>query len=182
MYGMVNKTVEEMVISQFGEETWMAIKANAAVEEEIFISNEAYPDDITYRLVGAASKILGLTPEQVLEAFGLHWVAHTAVEGYGDLFAAGGATLPEFLINLPSFHTRLTLIFPKLQPPTFKITEFSEASLHLHYYSHRPGLTAFVIGLLKGLGLMYKTPVEITLLNSHETGSDHDEFLIIWPA
>lgn len=182
MYGMVNKAVEEMVISQFGEDTWETIKAKAAVEEEMFISNEAYPDDITYRLVASASETLGFTPNQVLESFGMHWILHTALEGYGDLLAAGGATLPEFLQNLPSFHTRLTLIFPKLNPPTFKITEFFDKSLHLHYYSDRPGLTYFVIGLLKGLGVMYKTELGISLINSRAKGSDHEEFLLTWQA
>ena len=180
MYGMVNKAVEEMVISQFDEETWEKIKAKAAIEEEIFISNEAYPDDVTYRLVASASETLGLTSDQVLEAFGIHWVLHTALEGYGELLEAGGTTLPEFLLNLPSFHTRLTLIFPKLDPPTFKIKEFCDNSLRLHYYSQRPGLTSFVIGLLKGLGTMYKTQLDIALVNSRETGSDHEEFLLTW--
>ena len=180
MYDMVNKAVEEMVTSQFDEETWEKIKAKAAIEEEIFISNESYPDDVTYRLVASASETLGLTPDQVLEAFGIHWVLHTALEGYGELLEAGGATLPEFLLNLPSFHTRLTLIFPKLDPPTFKIKEFCDNSLRLHYYSQRPGLTSFVIGLLKGLGTMYKTQLDIALVNSRETGSDHEEFLLTW--
>ena len=90
MYGMVNKAVEEMVISQFDEETWEKIKAKAAIEEEIFISNESYPDDVTYRLVASASETLGLTSDQVLEAFGIHWVLHTALEGYGELLEAGG--------------------------------------------------------------------------------------------
>ena len=182
MYGLVNKAVEEMVISQFGEDTWETIKAKAAVEEDMFISNEAYPDDITYRLVASASETLGVTPNQVLESFGIHWVLHTALETYGGLFAAGGTSLPEFLVNLPSFHTRLTLIFPKLKPPTFEVTEFFDGSLHLHYYSDRPGLTSFVIGILKGLGVMYKTQVEIALINSRETGSDHEEFLLTWQA
>jgi hypothetical protein len=31
MYGMVNKAVEEMVISQFDEETWEKIKVKAAI-------------------------------------------------------------------------------------------------------------------------------------------------------
>jgi hypothetical protein len=180
MYGMVNKAVEEMVTNQFDEETWEKIKAKAAIEEEIFISNESYPDEVTYRLVAAASETLGLRPDQILEAFGIHWMLHTAPDGYGELLAAGGVTLSEFLLNLPSFHTRLTLIFPKLNPPTFKIKEISDDSLHLHYYSHRMGLTSFVIGILKGLGIMYKTQLEIALLNSRETGSDHEEFLITW--
>ncbi len=180
MYGMVNKAVEEMVISQFDDETWEKIKAKAAIDVEIFISNETYPDEITYKLVVSAAEILKLTPDQVLEAFGIHWVCHTAPEGYGELFTAGGKTLSDFLVNLPSFHSRIKLIFPKLDPPIFIITEPADNSLSLHYYSPRPGLTSFVIGLLKGLGIYYKTQLDIVLVNSSEAGSDHDEFLLTW--
>lgn len=180
MYGMVNKAVEEMVVSQFGDDTWEKIKDKSAIDDELFISNESYPDEMTYRLVTSASEVLGLTPEQVLEAFGVHWILHTAREGYGELLTAGGTTLSEFLLNLPSFHSRLTLIFPNLEPPTFKVKEFNDNSLHLLYFSHRAGLTPFVIGLLKGLGTMYNMPLEITLLDSRETGADHKEFLVTW--
>ena len=56
MYGLVNKAIEDLVVSNFGEDKWEAIKAKAGVDVEVFVSNEAYPDDITYNLVGAASE------------------------------------------------------------------------------------------------------------------------------
>ncbi|MCX7111644.1 MAG: heme NO-binding domain-containing protein [Proteobacteria bacterium] len=180
MYGMVNKAVEEMVVSRFGAEVWEKVKARADVEEEVFISNEAYPDGLTYRLVGAASAELGLNPDEVLEAFGIHWILHTAREGYGDLLAAAGSTFPEFLLSLPSFHTRLTLMFPELSPPIFNVTELDVNSLHLHYISTRPSLMSFVIGILKGLGTMFGTEIAITVLKSRTQGDDHEVFLINW--
>ena len=67
MYGMVNKAVEDMVTTRFGEDTWEKIRTRAGIDVEVFISNEAYPDDVTYRLVGAASEELNLKPEEVLE-------------------------------------------------------------------------------------------------------------------
>ncbi len=180
MYGMVNKAVEEMVISQFGDEVWEKIKAKAFVEEEVFISNETYPDDITYRLVEAASEELCLSADAVLEALGVHWILHTAREGYGDLLAASGKSLPEFLISLPSFHTRLTLMYPKLTPPVFNVTELKDNSLLLHYSSNRPGLSAFLIGILKGLGEMFDSKVSISIVKSREKGDDHELFQISW--
>jgi hypothetical protein len=43
MYGLVNKAIEDMVCSQFGEATWKAIKQKAALEMDSFISMEGYP-------------------------------------------------------------------------------------------------------------------------------------------
>lgn len=180
MYGMVNKAVEDLVVSNFGMEKWLAIKEKAGVDVDIFLSNESYPDKLTYDLVGAASEVLGLAASDVLIAFGEHWVLNTARQGYGSMLEANGRTLSEFLINLPSFHTRVAMIFPDLQPPRFNCSEVTENSLLLHYHSHRPGLTDFVIGLLQGLGKMFDTPVVIEVIQRKADGTDHDQFRVTW--
>lgn len=180
MYGMVNKAVEEMVCGAHGEAVWESIKRRAGVDVDVFVSNEGYPDELTYRLVAAASEVLGAAPEKILHAFGEHWVLETARKVYGEMMHAGGKTLAEFLVNLPNFHTRVALIYPHLQPPLFEVTARCDRSLHLHYRTHRPGLTAFVEGLISGLGKMFATEVRTTLLQSRAAGADHDEFLIEW--
>lgn len=55
MYGLVNKAIEDMVCKGFGEDVWETIKQKAGIDIEGFISMEAYPDDVTHRLVRAAS-------------------------------------------------------------------------------------------------------------------------------
>jgi hypothetical protein len=177
---MVNKAVEQMVCAHHGEEVWERIRVRADVDVDVFISNESYPDDITYRLVGAASDELGLPAEQVLVAFGEHWVLHTARDGYGGLMQAAGRTLPEFLVNLPNFHSRVQMIFPNLQPPRFACSDVTESSLNLHYRTHRAGLGPFVVGLLQGLGKMFDTPVTVRHVASREQGADHDVFSVTW--
>ena len=180
MYGMVNRAVEDMVCMHHGEAVWEQIKARAGVEVDVFFGNESYPDEITYQLVAAGSEVLKLPPEKVLEAFGEHWLLHTAQEGYGGLLSAAGKSLPEFLENLPNFHTRVAMIFPKLQPPRFRTSDITGRSLRLHYFTNRPGLTPFVVGLLHGLGKRFQTPVQVTALEAKTQGADHDVFLIEW--
>jgi hypothetical protein len=182
MYGMVNKAVEDMVKANHSPEVWKQIKSRAGVSVDAFIRNESYSDDITYRLVGAASDVLQQPVEKILLAFGEHWVLHTAQESYGGMLRAAGKTLPEFLKNLPSFHDRVALIFPKLQPPHFKCSDITEGSLQLHYYSHREGLAPFVIGLMHGLGKMFNTEIRVRPLASKISGADHDIFQISWTA
>ncbi|MCF7732343.1 MAG: heme NO-binding domain-containing protein [Akkermansiaceae bacterium] len=180
MYGLVNKAIGELVVGGFGKANWEAIKARAGVDEDVFISNQGYPDELTYQLVGAAAEVLKLTAEQVLVAFGEHWVLHTSMRNYGPMMKSGGKTLREFLINLPNFHTRVAMIYPKLAPPRFECTEVTETSLHLHYMTHRPGLTAFVSGLLQGLGKLYETPCTSTVIARKDQGEDHDIFAVQW--
>jgi len=180
MYGMVNKAVEEMVCRHHGEATWERIKAKAGVDVDVFMSNESYSDDITYQLVAAASEVLQLPAEQILIGFGEHWVLHTAQDGYGGLMKAAGKTLPEFLGNLPNFHSRVSMIFPKLQPPRFECSDITDRSLLLHYFSHRPGLAPFVVGLMQGLGKMFSTPVVVRRTAAKDQGADHDIFEVTW--
>lgn len=180
MYGLVNKAVEELVVHNFGEENWEIIKAKAGVDVDAFISNDAYPDAMTYKLVGAASEVLGLPADQILVAFGEHWILNTASASYGPMMKSGGKSLKEFLVNLPDFHTRVAMIFPNLEPPRFECSDVTDQSLKLHYFTHRSGLTSFVVGLIQGLGKLYQTPATATVLETKATGSDHDVFEVKW--
>lgn len=182
MYGLVNKAIEDLVCARFGQETWEAIKRKADVDIDAFVSMNAYSDDVTYRLVGAASEVLGLSLEALLEAFGEYWVLYTGREGYGEVLKMAGESLPAFLQNLDSLHARVGLVFPHLKPPSFRCTDIREDSLHLHYYTDRPGLAPMVKGLLKGLGVMFGTEVDITQTSRREHGHDHDEFLVKFKA
>ena len=180
MYGLVNKAVEDLVVTNFGEDKWEAIKAKAGIDIDVFISNEGYPDDITYRLVGAAVEILDLPADTVLAAFGEHWVLKIAVPSYGALMKSGGRTFKEFLVNLPNFHTRIAMIYPKLEPPRFACSNITDDSLHLHYMTHRPGLTAFVSGILQGLAKLYDSSCSATIIARKDAGADHDVFEVRW--
>ena len=180
MYGIVNKAIEDLIKENFGEDKWDAIKERSGIDVDFFISNEPYDDDITYKLAGATSEEMDMPIEKVLEALGEWWVLRTGKEKYGGLMEAGGNNLREFLVNLPVFHHRVMLIYPKLTPPEFKVSDVQEQSIHVHYFSKRQGLKEFVRGLLQGLGKMYETPVEIELLDSREQGSDHEIFKVSW--
>lgn len=180
MFGMVNKAIEDMVRQRHGDAVWEDLKTRAGVDVEMFLSDEPYPDDMTFRLVATASEMLGADVHDILVAFGRHWISFTAQEGYGSLLAAAGQTIPEFFANLPNFHNRIAMILPGLQPPRFSCTDVTPNSLRLHYLTHRRGLTAFVIGLLQGLGERMGTPVHVTLVQSREAGADHDVFDVSW--
>lgn len=182
MYGMVNKAMEGLIVATHGEDTWLKIRNLAGVEDEVFISNHAYPDEVTYALVGAACKTLNQEAETFLFSFGEWWVLQTAMQDYGPLMRANGKTLKEFLLNLPNFHTRVAMIFPRLHPPLFRCSDVREDSLLLHYLSHRQGLSSFVRGIISGMATMFGTTAEVVHLEQKEEGADHDVFSVRWPA
>lgn len=180
MYGLVNRAVEELVCTHFDEETWEAIKARAGLTCAAFISMESYPDQITADLIAAASQELQLPAETVLEQLGEYWTLYTAREGYGELLKLSGKTLAEFLANLDNLHTRVSLLYPELRPPSFACTEVDEAGLLLHYHSHREGMAHLVIGLLQGLSKLFDITFTIDHEQKRHIGSDHDAFRLTY--
>ncbi len=180
MYGIVNKAIESLVIENFGVDKWNAVKKSSGIDVDFFISNEPYDDDITYALASAVSKEMNISIADVLVTFGEYWVLKTGKEKYGSLMEAGGSNLKAFLKNLPSFHNRIMLMYPKLTPPEFKISHEEDNSIYIHYFSKRVGLKEFVRGLLQGLGKLYDTPVVLELLNDRDNGDDHEIFKVSW--
>ena len=117
MHGIVNKAIQGLVTENYGLEAWNRIKTKSKVKEDSFISSEPYPDGITFSLAQSASEELGITVDQVLQAFGEYWILKTGMEHYGPLMKSGGSNFQEFLVNLPNFHSRVMLIFPNVTPP-----------------------------------------------------------------
>ncbi|HMV10986.1 MAG TPA: heme NO-binding domain-containing protein [Cyclobacteriaceae bacterium] len=180
MYGIVNKAIEDLVRETFGEDKWEAIKKRSGVDIDFFLSNEPYDDSVTYKLAQAAADETGLTLDAVLTAFGEWWVLRTSREKYGALLQAGGASMTAFLRNLPVFHNRIMLIYPKLTPPEFRVSNETETSIDLHYLSAREGLQSFVRGLLIGIGKLYEMEVSVDLLQSRPAGDSHEVFRVSW--
>lgn len=175
MYGMVNLAVRDLVITKFGESTWQTICDKAGVTSPDFVPLKAYPDHITYALVGAASETLGLTAEQILHAFGDHWVKYTASEGYGVMMDMFGRDFRSCLKNLNGMHSHMGAMMPELVPPRFTVDEIDPKHLRVHYFSTRQGLAPMVSGLLVALARKFGDTVTIEH-HAKGTRSDHDEF------
>ncbi len=180
MYGLVNRAIQELVIERFGEAVWAQILTRAGLDKPVFLSHEGYPDGLTYDLVAGVSEVLELDPEVVLKEFGRYWIEHTGKVGYADLIAACGSTLGEFLENLPGLHTRVLLAFPNLTPPEFATSVDGSNAARIEYWSHRPGLTPMVVGLLEGLGELFGQRVEVSASADNTDG--HGLFFLSWAA
>ncbi len=178
MYGLVNRALEELIRTSHGDDAWEKIKESAGVDIEVFVRMDAYPDDITYKLVSAASELLNQPSDSLLKAFGEYWALYTGREGYGSLLDAAGSTLHETLSNLDDLHMRVGLMYPDLRPPSFRCSDVTQDRLVLHYYSSRRGFAPMVVGLVEGLGKRFGNKLEITQLTQRDLGDDHDSFAI----
>ncbi len=176
MYGLINRAMQEFVVTSHGAPKWDAIRTMASVEVTNFDGMQHYPDWMTYALIEAATKELDEPAEQILGAFGEYWVLYTAKEGWEDLLKVSGSDFVSLLQNLDLLHARISRSYPELKPPAFQCTDRQPGSLLLHYRSDRAGLTPFVVGLVKGVGKMFQTDVRVKVVSEKSQGADHDVF------
>ncbi|HUF98992.1 MAG TPA: heme NO-binding domain-containing protein [Ilumatobacter sp.] len=174
----MNQGLQDFVSSVGGDALWRAVRSAAGVETEVFVSMNSYPDAVTLELVGAASRVLDMPTEEILRAFGKHWILYTARRGYGAIFDTMGRTLPEFLANLDMMHTRLSLSMPELRPPAFVCEPLEDGRIRIEYRSGRDGLAPMVVGLLEGLAEMYGLEMAVRHTVERHPGHDHDEFVL----
>ena len=116
----------------------------------------------------------------VLEAFGAHFLAYCVQSGYDRILKVLGRNLRDFLCNLDALHDHLATIYPGMEAPSFRCTETSDGTLLLHYYSKRQGLEHIVIGLVKAVAKdMLNTEVVVNVQQSRSDGCDHVVFAIM---
>lgn len=178
MYGLVNKGMADLVTARFGAAKWDEIRRRAGVADEVFLAMKSYPDEVTYRLVGAAAEVLGVPGETLLTAFGEYWVEFTGASGHGEIMNAAGDTLEEFLGNLDLMHARVALAFPELRPPSFRLDRLAPGLLDLHYVSTRAGLAPLVVGLLQGLAKRFDTECSVEARRENDGEGEHDVFRV----
>lgn len=184
MYGLVNQALEDFVKKSHGEAVWEQVRDKAGINVEMFVSMDSYPDEVTVKLVAAATEVLGLDANRILAAFGEHWVLYTAQEGYGQMLSMFGSNREEFLLNLDNLHSHVGLTFSSVCPPSFEVERIDDGrALLLHYRSQRCGLTPMVVGLLKGLGQRFSQAIDIRQTAYRGAGGhDHDIFRIDYVA
>lgn len=180
MYGLVNKAIKDLVVSNHGQDKWEEICRLSGFEDQEFIGMNPYPDKLTYDLVKNASHVLRADAGAILEAFGEYWILYTADEGYGDLMDLTGSNFVDFLSNLDMLHYRISNVMPELAPPQFSTRNQKENSVELEYRSHREGLVPMLYGLIKGLGKRFDLQVTVEHIQQKNEQNNCHVFLISW--
>ena len=71
MYGLVNKAIRDLVVTNHGEDKWKEICRLSDFSDEEFIGMNPYPDKLTYDLVKNSSLVLNSTnPPKICCYFG----------------------------------------------------------------------------------------------------------------
>ncbi|XP_072040201.1 guanylate cyclase soluble subunit beta-1-like [Amphiura filiformis] len=182
MYGFVNHALELLVLRNFGEEKWEEIKKEAAVEVDgHFLTRQVYNDMLSYDLIGAAVKVLDMSPNDILEAFGKMFFDFCVESGYDKILSVLGSTTQAFLENLDALHDHLASIYPGMRAPSFRCSKReSDGAMILHYYSERDGLEHVVIGLVREVAkALHNSEIVVTIYKNKGEDCDHVQFIVV---
>ena len=157
MYGIIQNSLKDLVISIDGVEGWLAIVEKAGTADN-FDDNERYEDVDIFNLVAAVCEKLNIDAEECLEVFGVHWISVTTNHAHGGLMSVTGKNFREFIGNVNHLHDRLSTAYPGYIAPRFEISDQGEI-VEIRYKSLRKGLSPFVKGILKGLGIRFSTNI-----------------------
>lgn len=174
MYGMIHKAARELAIQEFGQDSWDSILQACELDDRHFISGQHYDDATTMKLIGEMVRQTGMPAEDLLTAFGHHWIKFVGVSVYQSVIEMTGDNLVTFIENLNRMHDSIKATMPKAVLPSFLVSENSAAHIKIIYKSPRKGFESFVKGLLEGLIDKFgeRGEVSFSILN------DRSEFLI----
>ncbi len=175
MYGMIHRAARDMVRSAGGDELWDRILLQSGLKDDEFVSALAYPDETTFRLIGAVAAEMNLSLEEALGQFGRYWITFAHASSYSPLMKMAGDDLFGFCENLDRMHASIKISLPDVDVPSFRVIETGDASIRIGYLSSRAGLEPFVIGLFEGLLDHFNQTGEVTCVGPIDQGI---EFLI----
>jgi len=147
MKGIVFTLLQQLVTDQHGEDVWDSLLESAGVEGA-YTSVATYPDEEMTALVDAASKALGISPDDVLV-----WFGRSCMPLFADSYPAvfeGHMNARSLVLTLNDvIHPEVRKLFPGAYVPEFEYDDSDPKSLSLAYTSKRR-LCSFAEGLLHG--------------------------------
>jgi hypothetical protein len=159
MKGIVFNLLEEAVSTEFGDATWDRLLDDAQLEGA-YTSLGSYDDAEIFRLVGVASRALGIPEQDVLRWFGRR--AMPLLARRYPAFFAGHPNTRSFLLTLNNIiHPEVRKLYPGANPPVFDFDTGDSAQLVIGYNSARR-LCALAEGFMQGAAEHYGEQAEIT--------------------
>jgi hypothetical protein len=166
--GVVFNLLEQLVVRDYGEETWDGLLA-ASELDGAYTSLGSYADEDLMKLVGAAAAELDMSPDQVVRWFGRNALPLFAAR-YPQLFEPHDSTRSFVLTLNEIIHPEVRKLYPGADVPVFDFAS-RDGLLVMGYRSPRK-MCAFAEGLLHGAADHFKERLTIEQPQCMNRGDD----------
>lgn len=151
MYGLIHSAARQMVLDQFGAETWRSVLERAGMSELHFIHGEVYTDETTLSLIGAIVETASIPADTLLFEFGRYWISYVSGSAFSRAMTMSGNDFVSFVEGMDRLHRGVRTAMPMARMPSFEVLSSTSRIVEILYISERTGLDSFVAGLLTGL-------------------------------
>lgn len=151
MHGLINRSLQCFVQDTYGNEIWVKIADRAGLESTNFEPVLQYEDDVTDRVIAAATAALNKPRQTMLEDLGTYLASHPTVEAVRRLLRFSGATFPEFLTALEDIKDRARLALPDLELPNLQLTQEDQTTFMLQVRWVQSDVGHVVMGILRAM-------------------------------
>jgi len=167
MKGVIVKCLSDLVKSDFGEQKWKEIMQKSG-ENPIMVFNAIWDidDQRVFKIFENTCEVLNLSKQQACDAFGNYFVNIFAPKMY-SIFYGKFTNAKEFIMGMDNVHDIVTRNISNARPPRFTIEEVDENTIIVNYQSTR-NMIDFYIGLVKGVGNYFNTPIGIKKLSKEK--------------
>jgi hypothetical protein len=167
MKGTILKCLQEMVENRFGKQEWQAILSDAGFKgPQLFSLSADIDEGKALALFASTARVLEIGAGEAADAFGEYWVNDYASRVYQSIYARYKSAR-EFLLAMDGVHVMVTESVENARPPRFDFEMQGEKTLIVTYKSKR-GLIDLYIGLARGVGKRFNTPLEIQKLSARQ--------------
>jgi len=170
MKGIINQCAVELLKNKFGEDKLLAVLKETGLPEDLeIVTLEDYPDEISIKFITAAAKVLNITPDDVMLAFGDYWVNEFAFKKFKIIFAKYN-NAKDFLKGMDSTHRWATETMEGATPPHFEYESPDNNTLIMHYFSKRK-LIKILEGLIRGVIKHFNVQADVIQIASNKPGA-----------
>lgn len=177
MYGIIYVAIKDYAEATFNTDIWQSVLEHSGLSINLNTTELPYDEDKIYILAEALSAVTGTTLDDALFGMGFQ-VPTTTSQKYPEVMLSRGDSLKEYLLNLPAFHNRISLIYPELTPPEFRLTKIADNEMEIQYLYKRKDITAYVLGYLSGITHFFDKNGKVSIITAEE--SRYLAFNISW--
>ena len=151
MHGLINRSIQCFVRDTYGADVWSDVAAAAGLGFDNFEALLTYDDDLTDRVMDAASQRLAKPVDVLMEDLGTYVITAPGFDRLRRLFRFGGATFVDFLHSLDDLEDRVRLTVPELHLPRLALQDLNAERLTPSCDFDRPGWGHVVVGVLRAM-------------------------------
>jgi len=180
MKGIIFNLLEEIVLVEYGEETWLALLDDSGASGS-YTSLGNYPDRELLGMVASAARALSLSEDDVLRWFGERAFPRLA-ERYPSL-VSGHASPGALLLSVNTLiHPEVRKLYPGAVCPHFGFSPVEQGEGTRLLYRSPRRLCSLVEGFLAGVAAHFRTRVTVAHERCTHDGAEECQMAVTWAA